>query len=232
MPLIGISSPNEQEAERYCEAISSRGYDHIVIGPTGGKTLPEHLHGVILTGGLDIGPNIYGEDTDPEADVRISSERDEWEIPILKQALANNMPILGICRGMQLLNVVFGGKLIQDLSGHRNIEYPDDKSVFHQIYLSPGTKLAAIMGSGGFIRVNSQHHQGLGEAQKAPSLLASAYSLDDGIIEAIESPNHDWVIGVQWHNEIEEELYKTFGNIFQAFLERSDRFENNINSHS
>ncbi|MCH2525358.1 MAG: gamma-glutamyl-gamma-aminobutyrate hydrolase family protein [Dehalococcoidia bacterium] len=232
MPLIGISSPNEQEAERYCEAISSRGYDHIVIGPAGGKTLPEHLHGVILTGGLDIGPNIYGEDTDPEADVRISSERDEWEIPILKQALANNMPILGICRGMQLLNVVFGGKLIQDLSGHRNIEYPDDKSVFHQIYLSPGTKLAAIMGSGGFIRVNSQHHQGLGEAQKAPSLLASAYSLDDGIIEAIESPNHDWVIGVQWHNEIEEELYKTFGNIFQAFLERSDRFENNINSHS
>ena len=232
MPLICISSPNEQEAERYCEAISSRGYDHIVIGPAGGKTLPEHLHGVILTGGLDIGPNIYGEDTDPEADVRISSERDEWEIPILKQALANNMPILGICRGMQLLNVVFGGKLIQDLSGHRNIEYPDDKSVFHQIYLSPGTKLAAIMGSGGFIRVNSQHHQGLGEAQKAPSLLASAYSLDDGIIEAIESPNHDWVIGVQWHNEIEEELYKTFGNIFQAFLERSDRFENNINSHS
>ena len=232
MPLIGISSPNEQESERYCEAISSRGYDHIVIGPAGGKTLPEHLHGVILTGGLDIGPNIYGEDTDPEADVRISSERDEWEIPILKQALANNMPILGICRGMQLLNVVFGGKLIQDLSGHRNIEYPDDKSVFHQIYLSPGTKLAAIMGSGGFIRVNSQHHQGLGEAQKAPSLLASAYSLDDGIIEAIESPNHDWVIGVQWHNEIEEELYKTFGNIFQAFLERSDRFENNINSHS
>ena len=232
MPLIGISSPNEQEAERYCEAIASRGYDHIVIGPAGGKTLPEHLHGVILTGGLDIGPNIYGEDTDPEADVRISSERDEWEIPILKQALANNMPILGICRGMQLLNVVFGGKLIQDLSGHRNIEYPDDKSVFHQIYLSPGTKLAAIMGSGGFIRVNSQHHQGLGEAQKAPSLLASAYSLDDGIIEAIESPNHDWVIGVQWHNEIEEELYKTFGNIFQAFLERSDRFENNINSHS
>lgn len=232
MPLIGISSPNEQEAERYCEAISSRGYDHIVIGPTGGKTLPEHLHGVILTGGLDIDPNIYGEDTDPEADVRISSERDEWEIPILKQALANNMPILGICRGMQLLNVVFGGKLIQDLSGHRNIEYPDDKSVFHQIYLSPGTKLAAIMGSGGFIRVNSQHHQGLGEAQKAPSLLASAYSLDDGIIEAIESPNHDWVIGVQWHNELEEELYKTFGNIFQAFLERSDRFENNINSHS
>ena len=232
MPLIGISSPNEQEAERYCEAISSRGYDHIVIGPAGGKTLPEHLHGVILTGGLDIGPNIYGEDTDPEADVRISSERDEWEIPILKQALANNMPILGICRGMQLLNVVFGGKLIQDLSGHRNIEYPDDKSVFHQIYLSPGTKLAAIMGSGGFIRVNSQHHQGLGEAQKAPSLLASAYSLDDGIIEAIESPNHDWVIGVQCHNEIEEELYKSFGNIFQAFLERSDRFENNINSHS
>ena len=232
MPLIGISSPNEQEAERYCEAISSRGYDHIVIGPAGGKTLPEHLHGVILTGGLDIGPNIYGEDTDPEADVRISSERDEWEIPILKQALANNMPILGICRGMQLLNVVFGGKLIQDLSGHRDIESPEDKSVFHQIYLSPGTKLAAIMGSGGFIRVNSQHHQGLGEAQKAPSLLASAYSLDDGIIEAIESPNHDWVIGVQWHNEIEEELYKTFGNIFQAFLERSDRFENNINSHS
>ena len=232
MPLIGISSPNEQEAERYCEAISSRGYDHIVIGPAGGKTLPEHLHGVILTGGLDIGPNIYGEDTDPEADVRISSERDEWEIPILKQALANNMPILGICRGMQLLNVVFGGKLIQDLSGHRNIEYPDDKSVFHQIYLSPGTKLAAIMGSGGFIRVNSQHHQGLGEAQKAPSLLASAYSLDDGIIEAIESPNHDCLIGVQSHNEIDDELYKTFGNIFQAFLERSDRFENNINSHS
>tara|TARA_B100000029_G_C17289649_1_gene856532 strand:- start:29 stop:724 length:696 start_codon:yes stop_codon:yes gene_type:complete len=231
MPLIGISSPNKQEAERYCKAISIRGYDYIVIGNTGANVLPQSLHGIILTGGLDIDPNQYGQSPDPTASLNVSSQRDQWEIPILKQALEHNMPILGICRGMQLLNVVFGGKLIQDIGGHRDIENPEEKSVFHQIYLSPGTKLAAIMGSGGFIRVNSQHHQGLAEAQKAPSLLASAYSLEDGIIEAIESPNHDWVIGVQWHNELEEELYKTFGNIFQAFLERSERFENNINSH-
>jgi putative glutamine amidotransferase len=178
---------------------------------------------------LDINPERYGEIPDPTASLHISKDRDEWEIPILKQALGKDMPILGICRGMQLLNVVFGGKLIQNLPGHKNedLDYDTDKkSSFHQIYLSPGTKLAAIMGSGGFIRVNSRHHQGLGEPQKAPTLMASAYSLEDGLIEAIESPKHDWVIGVQWNNEFEEELYKTFGNLFQAFIERSDRFEN------
>ena len=130
---------------------------------------------------------------------------------------------MGICRGMQLLNVVFGGRLIQHLPGHRT-EDDSGKSAYHRIYISPGSKLAATLGSGGFVQVNSRHHQGVSEPQKAPSLMASAYSLEDGLIEALESPAHDWVIGVQWHNENEEELPKTFGNLFLALAERGEMY--------
>ena len=84
--------------------------------------------------------------------------------------------------------------------------------------------LAAIVGAGGFVRVNSRHHQGVNEPVKAPSLMASAYSLEEGLIEAMESPNHDWVIAVQWHNENREELPKSFGNLFLALAERGETY--------
>jgi putative glutamine amidotransferase len=183
------------------------------------------VDGLLFTGGPDVDPQRYGQTPDPQAGLELSPRRDRWEMALLEAALGVDMPVLAICRGMQLLNVAFGGRLIQDLPGHR-MEKQNGlwESAHHQVYISPGSKLAAILGSGGFVRVNSRHHQGLKEPQKAVGLMASAYSLEDGLIEALESPKHDWVIGVQWHNEIEEELPKGFGNLFQALIERAETY--------
>ncbi|MCH7653041.1 MAG: gamma-glutamyl-gamma-aminobutyrate hydrolase family protein, partial [Chloroflexi bacterium] len=87
--------------------------------------------------------------------------------------------------------------------------------------ISPGSKLAAVVGSGGFVRVNSRHHQGIKEPQKSSELLASAYSLEDGYIEALESPGHRWVIGVQFHPERRMEVPPHFDRLFQSLVERA-----------
>ena len=228
MSTVGILASNHEEAQNYVEAIANRGVGAMVLQPNSLDRIPEALENsdaLIFTGGTQIVPDNYGEKATNSAGFAAEEYRDKWEIAIMKAALAINMPVLGICRGMQLLNVVSGGKLIQDIPGHFDKDDQGQwKSAFHQIYISPGSKLAAILGSGGFVKVNSQHHQGLMESQKASSLLASAYSLSDGIIEALESPAHDWVVGVQWHNELFTEQYRTFGNLFQALAERADQF--------
>jgi putative glutamine amidotransferase len=178
---------------------------------------------LLLTGGADVDPELYGDVIDPKAGVHPNRRRDDMELAYLRHALIENLPVLAVCRGMQLLNVFFGGKLIQDLPNHRAQERDgQEQSAFHQVFLSPGSKLAAILGTGGLFRLNSRHHQGLKEAQKSVALLASAYSLGDGIIEAVESPAHDWVIGVQCHPENEDEVPKAFGRLFQAFVERAE----------
>jgi len=137
------------------------------------------------------------------------------------------MPVLAICRGMQILNVAFGGQLIQDLHlpGHR-VEQKDGRwvSTTHQIYLSPGSKAAAIIGTAGIFRVNSRHHQGLREAQRAPRLMTTAYSVDEGLIEGLESPEHSWVIGIQCHPERQDEVPRSFANLFAAFQDRADSY--------
>lgn len=182
------------------------------------------LDGILFTGGADIDPSHYNQEPDPTAGLdEPNHPQDAWEIALLQAALQADMPVLGICRGMQLMNVVFGGKLIQHHPGHRT-EDDSRKSAYHRVYISPGSKLAAILGSGGFVQVNSRHHQGVSEPQKAASLMATAYSLEDGLIEALESPAHDWVIGVQWHNENLEELPKSFLNLFLALADRGEMY--------
>ena len=197
-----------------------------VVGPEELSSSPDSLleavGGLLLTGGPDdIDSPIYGDEAGREP----SSELDKMELGLLRCALGLDMPVLGICRGMQLLNVAFGGGLLQDIPGHK-MELKDGHwaSSHHSIYLSPGSKLAAILGMGGFFRVNSSHRQGLREAQKAPRLLASAYCVEDGIIEGLESPDHRWVVGVQCHPERQDEVPKAFANLFVAFAERAEAF--------
>ena len=99
----------------------------------------------------------------------------------------------------------------------------EKKSSYHRIYIAPGSKLAAVVGAGGFVRVNSRHSRGVTEAQKSPRLLAAAYSIDDGMIEALESPDHDWVIGVQFRPELRREIPPQFDRLFQGLVERAGR---------
>ncbi len=229
MPIVTITSGNNRNALRYIQAIASHTQARLVTPrdlSTPTETLLEGAGGLLLTGGPDVDPTMYGESPDPEAGLELFRELDSLELGLLQYALERDMPVLAICRGMQLLNVAFGGKLLQDIPGHRAELVEDGRwaSARHSIYLSPGSKLAAILGMGGFFRVNSRHHQGLREAQKSPRLLASAYSLEDGIIEGLESPEHSWVVGVQCHPERQEEVPPAFKNLFIAFAERAGRY--------
>ena len=227
MPVIGVAASDADWARTYREAAEMGGMETRLLLPDDPAKVQETLNsldGILLTGGADIDPSHYNQEPDPAAGLdKPNHPQDRWEIALLEAAMQADMPVLGICRGMQLMNVVFGGRLIQHLPGHRT-EDESGKSAYHRVYISPGSKLAAILGSGGFVQVNSRHHQGVSEPQKAPSLMASAYSLEDGIIEALESPAHDWVIGVQWHNENVEELPKNFGNLFLALAERGEMY--------
>ena len=222
MPVIGITASDERVAQRYVEAVLGDSID-IRLFVTGKAAPPNEvipaLDGLLLTGGPDIEPSRYSAAVDPNANVRSRPERDAFELPLLRRALEVDLPVLAICRGMQALNVVSGGKLIQDFPNHRAVEADGQfKGAQHRIWISPGSKLAASIGSGGTVHVNSRHHQGLREAQKAPTLRASAYALDDSIIEGLESPDHTWVVGVQFHPEIAEEVPKQFAGLFGAFV--------------
>ena len=232
MGTIAVTSAHRRNAKDYIEAIERAGGQSQLFLPTEslkgadpstGQML-DGMDGLLLTGGPDIAPQLYGEAVNPQGEVQVRSELDCMELAVLREALERDLPVLAICRGMQLLNVAFGGRLLQDIPAHRSERHPGAQiPAYHQIYLSPGSKLAAILGMGGFFRVNSLHHQGLRDPQRSPRLLASAYSLEDGVIEGMESPEHDWVVGVQCHPERQAEVPKVFANLFAAFVERAER---------
>jgi len=98
-----------------------------------------------------------------------------------------------------------------------------EESVYHEVYIAPGSKLGAILGGSPIMRVNSRHHQGFTQHLKAPGLLASAYVLNGDLIEAVEDPRHSWVIGVQWHPERESENHPKNINLFRSFVEAASR---------
>ena len=169
--------------------------------------------------------NIVIFDPSPSKHLRFSA-LDDLDLRLLNFALDQDMPVLAICRGMQLLNVARGGQLLQDLTGHR-AERREGRWLpqTHTIFLTPGAKAAAVIGSAGFFRVNSLHHQGLKEAQRSPRLMTTAYSVEDGLVEALESPDHSWVIGFQCHPERQDEVPRSFANLFAAFLDRAEMYQ-------
>ena len=228
MTVVAITSVSQRNARRYVDAMAAAGADTRVLLPESHAGLPaadllRGAGGLLLSGGPDVHPARYGQEPDANAGLKLCPELDELEFRALEYALSADMPVLALCRGMQLLNVAFGGRLIQDLPGHRNDE-PDGEPASHLIYVAPGAKSAAIIGSAGFFRVNSYHHQGLGEAQRAPRLMSTAYNVADGLVEGLESPEHSWVIGFQCHPERKDEVPRLFANLFAGLKDRAERF--------
>ena len=229
MALIAVTASNPTEAEPYVASIESRSGSTRVLTPSNYMGIDAALDGVsalLLSGGDDVHPKYYGQEIVEGANVKPYPERDEMEMALLRAALERDMPVLGICRGLQVINVSFGGTLIQDLPGHRKL--PGDAtegSLKHAVYVSPGSKLAAIIGFGAIFQANSYHHQGLKEAQRAPSLLASGYHPQDGIIESLESPDHRWLIAVQCHIEQEKSVPTVFLKLFDWLISWSVAFE-------
>lgn len=177
----------------------------------------DSLDGLLLSGGSDINPARYGQ-TNAGSD-EVDDGRDELEIRLLREALAADVPVLAICRGLQLFNVVCGGTLVQHLAStdvHRqrpkNAE-PGKHPMAHRVWVGPDTRLAAIIGAGGH-DVNSRHHQAIeliGEG-----LIVSAIS-EDGVIEAIEMPGAKFAVAVQWHPEDRIFVSDDDRKLFEAF---------------
>ncbi len=220
-PIVAVTASKAKYAEPYTACVERAGGEPWVVLPDHGVAPQEVLdraQALVLSGGADIHPSNYGGTLGADEKLLLNPERDEMEIALAREALDADLPIYGICRGMQILNVAMGGSLIRDLAAHA---VTAGESVYHRIYIAPGSKLAAVVGSGGFVRVNSRHRHGARDAHKSRSLLASAYSLEDGIIEALESPDHRWVIGVQFHPERRLEVPPHFDRLFQSLVERA-----------
>jgi len=231
MAIVAITSRDAKNSLRCVEVMESVGAQvRLLLPETHDNKLTDEMMdgvaGLMLTGGPDVDPALYQQEPDPDAGLYLNRALDDLELRALGRALELDMPILAICRGMQLLNVAFGGSLIQDLPNHRaEMVNGYRESADHQIYVAPGAKAAAIIGMAGIFKVNSRHHQGLTEAQRAPRLMTTAYSVEDGLVEGLESPEHSWVIGLQCHPERSEEVPKLFSNLFAGLHERAEAFE-------
>lgn len=219
-PTIAIAfrsnHPNKEKTERaYLQWIQKWGGDFRMIGP--GEPHPlKGADGLVLTGGEDIAPEQYGEKN--WGCKKINLARDEFELKILQNAFRRNLPVLGICRGIQVLAVALGGTLVQDLSSGinclPNITHwdPKGKDQIHWVSIQLGTKLSRITRKKR-IMVNCHHHQGV---RTIPlSVKISARSKDE-VIEAIEVPGKRFVIGIHWHLERWEK--PSSKAIVQAFI--------------
>lgn len=183
------------------------------------RRLLKNLDGLLFTGsGPDLAPSLYGERQRYKFRV-MSRRRADFELDVARMAAASGLPVLGICGGMQALNVAFGGSLIQDIDGeldspllHR--QKAPAMELSHAVDIAPRSLLRRILGRSR-IRVNSSHHQSVNRV--APPLVASAVA-SDGVIEAIESPTHRFLLGVQWHPEFLYDRYALHRRLFQALL--------------
>ena len=211
-PLIAVSASPEASVERCGAAVEGAGGEAWVLLPghgLGASEVAARAWGVVIGGGTT-----PGQGTDPD--------RDSFEAGLLIAALEVNMPVLGIGRGMHALNAVTGGLPGVTAPGHSAAKGDEEETAaLHRIFIAPGSKLAAIVGAGGFVRVNSLHGEAIREPQKSPAMLASAYSVEDAVIEAIESPAHDWAIGVQFQPERSGELPRQFERLFQGLVQRA-----------
>jgi putative glutamine amidotransferase len=160
--------------------------------------------GLVLSGGDDIDPSQYGHDPIPELGP-VNPVRDLAELRALEVAIGRDIPVLGICRGHQLLNVHFGGTLCQDIEvemgdAFSHLQTTPWGSHHHEVTVEPGSRLAEALGAER-LRINSYHHQAIRSV--APGLEVTAIA-EDGLIEGVESREHRWVVGVQWHPERHE----------------------------
>jgi putative glutamine amidotransferase len=221
-PVIGISAYHEQARwrqwdlpavllpRRYVDQVTAVGAVPVLLPPVPGvQACIPRLDGLLISGGPDVDPVHYGQEPGPYTTA--DPARDEAELALVAEALARRLPLLGICRGMQVMNVVAGGTLIQHLpdavghDGHRPI--PGAFGT-HQVRLRAGSRLAALAGpeegGEGPVAVPTHHHQGIGRLGEG---LAAVGWAEDGTVEAVEisEDRHPFAVGVQWHPEASDD---------------------------
>jgi len=219
-PLIGITPCTR--VDDYVESVKRAGAEALVLS-TGDdpRIVLDRVDGLLLTGGLDVDPALYGEAAHPTTEP--APDRDRFEVPLSQAAVERDVPVLAICRGVQVLNVAAGGTLVQDIPTaitsdlEHSIDVPKDE-IAHDVRVTAGTRLADALGAGTALdacSVNSRHHQSVGRV--APRFVVSAVSAD-GVIEAIEQPDAPFCVGVQWHPE---NFWRTgeFAPLFASFID-------------
>ena len=244
-PIIGITATLKEDtdtvAERplgrfvrtdldYVEGVAAAGGAPVVLPPVGDErtagAVVRSLDGLLLSGGSDLDPSYYGEEPDPELGPTIP-ERDAFEMALVGLALRRGIPIFGICRGMQVLNVALGGTLYQDLPSQW------DRDVFkhrqatpkwqptHEVEVEDGSYIAGVMDRE-MVKVNSYHHQGVKDL--AEGLVVTGRSAD-GVVEAVEARNisEHWLLGVQWHAEAMRGAGPQQESLFEAHVSAAER---------
>jgi putative glutamine amidotransferase len=229
-PLIGITSYDEPVAwgawnvdavlvpTAYVRAVEQAGGRALVIPPTDGsheETLTV-LDGLVFSGGGDIDPDTYGAEVHDETR-GVNAKRDEAELALLRAALEQDMPVLAVCRGSQVLNVALGGDLVQhlpELVGHDRHLHTPGEFADHDVRVVEATRVGGILGDRA--PVKSHHHQAFGRLGR--NLREAAWA-EDGTVEAIEDPTRRFAVGVLWHPEEGEDLA-----LFEALVDEARRY--------
>jgi len=199
----------------YLHAIERAGGRALLVPPSEeaiDETL-DALDGVVFSGGADLDPQLYGQEAHPETK-GVVAERDRGELALLQAALARDMPVLAVCRGVQVLNVALGGDLVQHLPevvGHENHKHTPGEYADHDVTVEPDTRLGSLIGDRA--PVKSHHHQGLGRLGEG---LRESARAEDGTPEALEDPSRRFALGVLWHPEAGEDM-----RLFEALVEEA-----------
>ena len=236
LPVIGITGRTDQSARPpnpflfsisriYVQAVELGGGAPVIIPPHLEEAelhaIFERLDGLLLSGGGDIEPSFFGEEDSGLLWV-VDERRDRLELALARWALAEELPLLAICRGHQVLNVAAGGTLIQDIPtfvpgalNHSTVAGRPKSAVAHIVEVAAGSRLAALIGAGD-LGVNSAHHQAVKAVGNGLIVTARA---PDGIIEGLEIADHPFCVGVQWHPEVMVESQPAMRRLFEGLAE-------------
>jgi putative glutamine amidotransferase len=229
-PLIGITSYAEQARWGawdepaalipldYVQAVERAGGRALLVPPSldGIEETLDALDGLVLSGGPDLDPVLYGAEAHVET-TNVRPERDRAELALLEAALVRDMPVLAVCRGSQILNVARGGDLVQHLPevvGDEKHKHTPGVFADHDVEVKAGTRLGELLGEQA--PVKSHHHQGFGRVGEGLTVSAEA---EDGTIEALEDPTRRFAVGVLWHPEAGEDAA-----LFDALVEEAGRY--------
>lgn len=234
-PIIGITTEiNDGHLEvgpNYIKAVTDLGGVPMLLAKNDDeqsiKEQVDVLDGLYLTGGKDINPSTYGEEPHPKLEA-VEHGRDEYEIEVIKHAFKRNIPILGICRGSQLLNSLTDGKMYQDLEAQydgdsliQHRQESDRDYLQHSVLIEKGTRLHKIIGQDK-IRVNSHHHQANKSVDEKDFIVSGR--APDGVIEALESTGDTFIMGLQFHPEDSYTFDEPSEKILEAFIKESKKY--------
>jgi putative glutamine amidotransferase len=233
-PCIGITTAhiNEQDCHScriyYTEGIRQAGGIPLLLPPLVDQDelldCAVRLNAILLSGGGDVHPSLFGEQPHWKLG-EFDPVRDDFEIRMLRIMIDLGKPVLGICRGIQVINVAMGGSLYQDLASQQpqSLQHQQEAPRWyptHAVTVRQGSRLLDILGTAQ-IHVNSLHHQAVKEV--APGLQATAWA-DDGVIEGVEAPGHPWLLGVQWHPEGMWKHDQAAASLFRALVTAAGSF--------